>query len=240
MPLLERCRVAEDEYIAARAEALLRGAAWFRQDEAACVEGFEALRARLERLGDRETLAWFWFEQGALRHPLGEHAEAAALLRRAIAWRRRSASRPPTAPRAATSRCSTWPRAGRRTARAELLAIHAHTLLHGGSFALPWISLLVGVADAACGDLKAAARRGSRTLVELQAWGAAHALAWATRGAGRGPAAARRPRDGADRRARRSNERAPSATPGSKPRPSTGVRPSTSKRRCEPKELLRV
>ena len=179
VPLLERCRVADEEYIAARAEALLRGAAWFRQDEAACVEGFEALRVRLERLGDRETLAWFWFEQGALRHPLGEHAEAAALLRRAVAVAAEAGE--PTADRAARSHLALLDLvAGRaQVARSELLAIHDHTLLHGGSFVLPWISLLVGVADAACGDLEAARTR-LRTLVELQAWGAAHALAWAT------------------------------------------------------------
>ena len=178
--LLEHCRGADDEYIAARAEALLRGAAWFRQDEAACVEAFDALRARLERLGDRETLAWFWFEQGALRHPLGEHAEAAALLRRAVAVAAEVGE--PTADRAARSHLALLDLAAGRAdeARAELHAIHDQTLLHGGSFALPWISLLVGVADAGLRRPRGGPRRGSRTLVELQAWGAAHALAWAS------------------------------------------------------------
>src|SRR4029453_10443252 len=76
VPLLERCRALGDEYVVARAEALLRGVAWFQQDERACRAGFEELRPRLERLGDRETLAWFWFEQGAVCYPLGEHARA--------------------------------------------------------------------------------------------------------------------------------------------------------------------
>ena len=179
VPLLEHCRGAEDSYIAARAEALLRGAAWFRQDEAACVDAFDALRARLERLGDRETLAWFWFEQGALRHALGEHAEAAALLHRAIDVAAEVGE--PTADRAARCHLALLDMAAGRaeTAREELHALHAQTLLHGGSFALPWISLLVGVADAACGDLEAARERLS-LLVELEAWGAAHALAWAS------------------------------------------------------------
>ena len=177
--LLERCRTVDDEYIAARSEALLRGAAWFRQDEAACVEGFEALRARLERLGDRETLAWFWFEQGALRHPLAEHAEAAALLRRAVAVAAEVGE--PTADRAARSHLALLDLAAGRAAPAlaELHAIHDQTLLHGGSFALPWISLLVALAEAGCGQLEAARARLS-TLVELQAWGAAHAYAWAS------------------------------------------------------------
>jgi predicted ATPase/DNA-binding CsgD family transcriptional regulator len=177
--LLEHCRGADEEYIAARAEALLRGAAWFRQDTAACVEGFDALRVRLERLGDRETLAWFWFEQGALRHPLREHEEAATLLRRAVAVAAEVGE--PTADRAARGHLALLDLvAGQaQAARAELLAIHDHTLLHGGSFALPWLSLLVGVADAACGDLPAARARLA-ALVDLDAWGAAHALAWAT------------------------------------------------------------
>ena len=217
VPLLERCRVADEEYIAARAEALLRGAAWFRQDEAACVEGFEALRVRLERLGDRETLAWFWFEQGALRHPLGEHAEAAALLRRAVAVAAEAGE--PTADRAARSHLALLDLvAGRaQEARTELLAIHDHTLLHGGSFVLPWISLLVGVADAACGDLEAARTRLC-TLVELQAWGAAHALAWATAELAEVQRLLGDPAT-AQTAARRSSERAPSATRGSRPRP---------------------
>ena len=189
--LLEHCRTAEDEYIAARAEALLRGAAWFRQDEAACVDSFEALRARLERLGDRETLAWFWFEQGALRHALGEHAEAAALLRRAIDVAAEVGE--PTADRAARCHLALLDLAAGRAeaAREELHALHAQTLLHGGSFALPWISLLVGVADAACGDLEAARERLS-TLVQLRGLGRGARARVGERGAGRGPAAARR------------------------------------------------
>ena len=87
--LLQRCRdlapTVGDEYISARADALLRGAAWFQQDEGACRAGFDELRSRLERLGDRETLAWFWFEQAAVRYPVGEHEEAVGLLTRAIA-----------------------------------------------------------------------------------------------------------------------------------------------------------
>ena len=89
----------------ARAEALLRGVAWFQQDARGCRVGFDELRLRLERLGDRETLAWFWFEQGAVRYPLGEHEDAAELL--APSRRRggaRSARRPPIAPPAPTSR----------------------------------------------------------------------------------------------------------------------------------------
>ena len=86
----------------------------------------------------------------------------------------------PTADRAARCHLALLDMAAGRAdaAREELHALHAQTLLHGGSFALPWISLLVGVADAACGDLEAARERLS-LLVELEAWGAAHALAWA-------------------------------------------------------------
>ena len=82
LELLHRCRerASGDEYILGRTEALLRGVAWFQQDEQACLEGFDELLPRLEQLGDRETLAWFWFEQGAVRYPLGEHEEAVELL----------------------------------------------------------------------------------------------------------------------------------------------------------------
>jgi predicted ATPase/DNA-binding CsgD family transcriptional regulator len=178
LPALERCRSGE-EYVAARAEALLRGAAWFRQDPAACAEDFGALRARLERLGDRETLAWLWFEQGAVRYATGDHAAAAAHLERAVAVARESGD--PTADRAARGYLALLDLAAGRAERAldELLAIQAQTLLHGGSFALPWIVLLVALAEAGCGRPEAARDRLA-TLVALEAWGAAHALAWAT------------------------------------------------------------
>ncbi|WP_028066214.1 helix-turn-helix transcriptional regulator [Solirubrobacter soli] len=176
--LLERCRDCGDEYEVARTEALLRGVAWFRQDAGACREDLDALGERLERLGDRETLAWFWFEQGAVGYPLGEHAESAALLRRAIAAAADIGE--PTADRAARAYLALLDvAAGRsRTALDQLRAIHARTLLHGGSFALPWLEVLVALAEAASGDL-GAARTRLRTLVTIEAFGAAHALAWA-------------------------------------------------------------
>ena len=87
--VLHRCRDLAprvgDEYVLLRAEALLRGAAWAQHDEQACRDGFDELRARLERLGDRETLAWFWFPQGAILYPRGEHEQAVELLARAVA-----------------------------------------------------------------------------------------------------------------------------------------------------------
>ena len=180
--LLHRCRAlaraSEDEYIVVRSEALLRGAAWFQQDVQACRDGFDELRPRLERLGDRETLAWFWFEQGAVRYPLGEHDEAAELLARAVAAAAEIGE--PTADRAArTHRALIDVAAGRAPqALEEMLAIHAHTLSHGGSFALPWIELLVAQAEAGSDRLDAARARLA-TLVEIEAWGAAHPLAWA-------------------------------------------------------------
>jgi predicted ATPase/DNA-binding NarL/FixJ family response regulator len=181
--LLHRCRdlaVTEgDEYISARSDALLMGAAWFQQDEDACRAGFDELRPRLERLGDRETLAWFWFEQAAVRYPVGEHDEARGLFTRAIAVAAETGE--VTADRAAHSYLALIDLAAGRAARAfdELLAIHARTVLHGGSFALPWIELLTAQAEAGCDRLQAAGARLG-TLVELEAWGAAHALAWST------------------------------------------------------------
>jgi DNA-binding CsgD family transcriptional regulator len=59
-----------------------------------------------------------------------------------------------------------------------MLAIHAQTLLHGGTFALPWIELLVAQAEAAGDRLHDACTRLEQ-LVAVDAWGAAHALAWA-------------------------------------------------------------
>lgn len=182
LPLLHRCRdlgrAVDDEYILARAEALLRGVAWFQQDERACRAGFDELRPRLERLGDRETLAWFWFEQGAVRYPLGEHEQAAELLASAIAAAGEIGE--PTADRAARIYVSLIAVAAGRAerARVQMLAIHAQTLLHGGSFALPWIEVLVAQAEAGSGHLEAARARLAM-LVEIDAWGAAHALAWA-------------------------------------------------------------
>ncbi len=171
-------RAAQDEYVFTRSEALLRGVAWFQQDEQACRAGFDELRPRLERLGDRETLAWFWFEQGAVRHPLGEHERANALLERAVTTAAEIGE--PTTDRAARAFMALIDVAAGRPERAleELLAIHRQTLLHGGSFALPWIEVLVAQAEAASGALDAARERLAN-LVGVGAWGAAHALAWA-------------------------------------------------------------
>ena len=73
--------------------------AWFQQDEEACGAGFDELRPRLERLGDRETLAWFWFEQGADPLPARRARRRRSSCSAARSPRRpRSASRRPTAP----------------------------------------------------------------------------------------------------------------------------------------------
>ncbi len=180
LDLLRRCRDlgVDDAYIAGRAEALVRGVAWFQQDAEACLAGFDELLARLEALGDRETLAWFWFEQGAIRYPLGEHAEAADAFRRAVAVAAEIGE--PTADRAARTYLALLGVAAGHAqwALGEMLAIHAQTLLHGGSFAFPWIELLVAQAEAAGGRVEAARTRLA-TLVEIEAWGAAHAFAWA-------------------------------------------------------------
>jgi predicted ATPase/DNA-binding CsgD family transcriptional regulator len=171
-------RAADDEYVFTRSEALLRGVAWFQQDEQACRAGFDELCPRLERLGDRETLAWFWFEQGAVRYPLGEHEHAMELLARAVTAAGEIGE--PTADRAARTYLALIDVAAGHPERAleEMLAIHRETLLHGGSFALPWIEVLIAQAEAASGRLDAARERLAN-LVELDAWGAAHALAWA-------------------------------------------------------------
>jgi len=179
---LHRCRdsasEAGDEYILTRAEALVRGVAWFQQDAEACSADFDELRPRLEELGDRETLAWFWFEQGAIRYPLGEHEEAVELFGRAVAAAAEIGE--PTADRAARAYVALIDAAGAGAASAleEMHAIHEQTLVHGGSFALPWIMVLLGQAEAATGALEDARSRLG-TLVEVEAWGAAHPMAWA-------------------------------------------------------------
>ena len=180
--LLHRCRdlarAVDDDYVLLRAEALLRGAAWAQQDEQACCADLDALRARLERLGDRETLAWFWFSQGAILYPLGEHEQAVELLSRAVAVAAEIGEA--TADRAARMYLALLDVAAGEAERAleRMLAIQAQTLLHGGSFALAWIELLIAQAEAAGGRLEAARARLTR-LVEIGAWGMAHALAWA-------------------------------------------------------------
>ncbi|MGH3030951.1 MAG: ATP-binding protein [Gaiellaceae bacterium] len=182
LELLDRChrlaRAVGDEWILARTEALIRGAAWFQQDEQACQAGFDELQPRLERLGDRETLAWFWFAQGAVRYPSGDHAEVAELLTRAVEAAAEIGE--PTADRAARTYLALIETAAGDAPRAleQMRAIEAQTLLHGGSFALPWIEVLVGQAEAASDELDGARSRLA-TLVEIGAWGAAHALAWA-------------------------------------------------------------
>jgi predicted ATPase/DNA-binding CsgD family transcriptional regulator len=178
--LLERCRAlaVDDEYLRGRSDALLCGVAWFQQDAPACRAGTAELRPRLERLGDRETLAWYWFEQGAVRYPLGEHADAAGMLARAVAVADEVGEA--TADRAARTYLALLDvAAGDAEVGLEaMLAIHAQTLLHGGSFALPWIEVLVAQAEAATGRLEQARTR-LENLVAVEAWGAAHALAWA-------------------------------------------------------------
>ena len=179
---LQRCRdlacTIEDEYLLARSEALLRGIGWFQQDAHGCGLEFDALRLRLERLGDRETLAWFWFEQGAVRYALGEHRDAAELLARAVTVAAEAGEA--TADRAARTYLALIDVAAGHAerGRAVMRAVHAQTLLHGGSFALPWIELLLAQADAGSDDLQAGCAR-LRHLVTAEAWGAAHALAWA-------------------------------------------------------------
>ena len=61
----------------------------------------------------------------------------------------------------------------------EMRAIHAQTLLHGGSFALPWIEVLLAPGGGRAAVELEAARTRLTTLVGIAAWGAAHALAWA-------------------------------------------------------------
>ena len=179
---LRRCRdlggAVGDEYIVTRSEALMRGVAWFQQDAQACSAGFDELRPRLERLGDRETLAWFWFEQGAVRYPLGEHEEAAEFFARAVTAAAEIGE--PTSDRAARTYLALIDLAAGQAEHAleQMQAIHARTLLHGGSFALPWIEVLLAQAEAGSGRLEEAAARLD-TLVGIEAWGAAHALAWA-------------------------------------------------------------
>lgn len=180
--VLHRCRdlarAVGDDYVFGRAEALLRGVAWAQQDEQACRADFDTLRDRLERLGDRETLAWFWFPQGSLLYPLGDHARATELLKKAIAVA--AEINEATADRAAGMYLALIDVAAGRAPRAleRMLAIHAQTLLHGGSFALPWIELLVAQAEAGSDRLEAARTRLT-SLVAVEAWGVAHALAWA-------------------------------------------------------------
>jgi DNA-binding CsgD family transcriptional regulator len=86
----------------------------------------------------------------------------------------------PTADRAARTYIALIDVAAGDAARGldEMLAIREHTLLHGGSFAFPWIELLVAQAEAGSDRLEAARARLA-TLVDIVAWGAAHALAWA-------------------------------------------------------------
>jgi predicted ATPase/DNA-binding CsgD family transcriptional regulator len=180
LDLLERCRelAAGDEFILGRTEALRRGVAWFQQDEQACREGFDELLPRLEQVGDREMLAWFWFEEGAVRYALGEHDEAVEMLARAVA--RAAEIGEPTADRGARTYLALIDVAAGNAPRAlqEIRAIHAQTLVHGGSFALPWIELILAQAEAAGGGLEAARARLT-TLVGIEAWGVVHALAWA-------------------------------------------------------------
>ena len=83
------------------------------------------------------------------------------------------------------SRCADVPRAastsrpaGPRSALEQMLDISAQTLLHGGSFAFAWIELLVAQAEACCDRLQAAGAR-LESLVNVDAWGMTHALAWA-------------------------------------------------------------
>ena len=182
LELLRRCRelasAVEDDYVGGRSEILVRGTDWFKQDEPACSEGADDLRIRLERLGDRETLAWFWFAQGAVLYPLGAHDEARARLRRAVAAAAEIGE--PTAERAAAAHLALIDLAGGDASGslAELLVIHRRTLLHGGSFALPWIEVLVAQAEAGCDRLDASRARLS-ALVEVGAWGVPHPLIWA-------------------------------------------------------------
>ena len=180
--LLGRCRdlahAVDDEYVFLRAEALLRGAAWAEQDETACRAELDELAARLECLGDRETLAWFWFSQGAILYPLGEHEQAVQLLARAVDVADEIGEA--TADRAARMYLALIDVAAGRAPRAleQMLDISAQTLLHGGSFAFAWIELLVAQAEAGCDRLRAARAR-LESLVNVDAWGMTHALAWA-------------------------------------------------------------
>jgi DNA-binding CsgD family transcriptional regulator len=105
-------------------------------------------------------------------------AGAAELFARAIAAAAEIGE--PTADRAARAYCALIDvAAGRaRDALDAMHAIHEQTLRHGGSFALPWLEVLLAQAEAGTGALEDARSRLS-VLVSIDAWGAAHALAWA-------------------------------------------------------------
>ena len=153
---------------------------------------------RCARGSSGSAIARRWPGSGSSRAPCATRSASTPRPPRCCAarstWRPRSASRPPIAPRAATSRCSTWPRGGREAGPR-------------GAARDPRPDAAARRQLRAALDQPAGRRRRRRpaatsrppatrlsTLVELQAWGAAHALAWATRGARRGAAAARRRR----------------------------------------------
>jgi predicted ATPase/DNA-binding CsgD family transcriptional regulator len=169
---------AGDEWAVARSETLITIAAAYCQDADLHREYADGLPGRLARIGDVETLAAYWVFASYVEFVVGELARAREAGERGLAAAREIDE--PNLQCAALMEIA-WEdiamgRAER--ARADLRVIEVKAL-ERGTVVLPWLTGSLALAEAASGELKAAARR-LEALQDNQAGGAFDALASAT------------------------------------------------------------
>jgi len=181
-PTLVRARqlalAVGDEWSVARSEMLITGVAAFCQDTNLHRQYTTGLAPRLERLGDVQTLAAYWFFAGYLESVVGQLARARDARGRALAAAREIDE--PNLQLGALMVLAWEDIAMGRAERAltDLRGLEA-TALERGIVTLPWFTSARAVAEAACGELDTAASRLD-ALLDNQAGGALDALMSAT------------------------------------------------------------
>jgi predicted ATPase/class 3 adenylate cyclase/DNA-binding CsgD family transcriptional regulator len=167
-----------DEWALARSEMLITIAAASCQDADLHRQYAEGLPARLERLGDVETLAAYWLFMSYLEYVAGELPRAREARERTLAAAR--AIDEPNLQLVALMQAA-WEdiALGRaELALADLRLLEARAV-ERGLVAVPWLTFSRAMAEAACGKLDTAASR-LVALLENQAGGALDALMSAT------------------------------------------------------------
>jgi predicted ATPase/DNA-binding SARP family transcriptional activator len=169
---------ADDEWAIARCETLIGMAAAICRDPDLYHRHTEGLAARLERLGDLETLGLYWTWAADVAHTAGDLQRVRQACRQLLEAGRAIDS--PSQYYAALERAhlldAETGRAG--AAVGELRSIQSISTERGLALA-PWAVISRATAEAACGDLRAAATQ-LESLLDDQAGSTVDALIWAT------------------------------------------------------------
>jgi predicted ATPase/DNA-binding CsgD family transcriptional regulator len=167
-----------DEWATARCRTLIGMAAASCQDPDLHREHTEGLAARLEQLGDLETLGLYWIWVFDLAYAAGDVARARNACHRALQAGRAIDS--PTQYYAGLEQARLLDTAtgNASAAVAELRSIQSIAIERGLSV-IPWAVVSRATAEGACGELRVAATE-LELLLDSQAGGACDPLVWAT------------------------------------------------------------